>query len=186
VAHSSRSRRSRTSEPVLVRRATAEDAAEIARIRGQTWRVAYSQIFTREQLDTISEDGDAERWRQILEEEHHRSQPLVALRDDRAEGFAAFGPEDFRDDSDIGELYAIYVLPEASGQGIGQTLMRETLARLRAAAFGEAVLWVFEDNSRTRRFYELAGCETDGTVKDEEWLGTTPRAVRYRIQLLPR
>jgi hypothetical protein len=42
---------------------------------------------------------------------------------------------------------------------------------------------VLEDNPRTRRFYELAGWHADGAAKEEEWLGTTIREVRYRIDL---
>jgi hypothetical protein len=61
--------------------------------------------------------------------------------------------------------------------------MRETLARLRAHGFGEAILWVLEDNPRTRRFYELAGWWADGDVKEDEWLGAVVREVRYRIEL---
>jgi RimJ/RimL family protein N-acetyltransferase len=61
--------------------------------------------------------------------------------------------------------------------------MRETLGRLRAETFHDAVLWVLEDNPRTRRFYELAGWRADGAVKDEEWLGKPVREVRYRITL---
>jgi hypothetical protein len=61
--------------------------------------------------------------------------------------------------------------------------MSETLARLRGEGFPEAILWVLEDNPRTRRFYELAGWRADGGAKEEEWLGTSIREVRYRIDL---
>jgi RimJ/RimL family protein N-acetyltransferase len=53
----------------------------------------------------------------------------------------------------------------------------------RAGGFEEAILWVLEENPRSRTFYELAGWSADGTVKDEEWLGTVVREVRYRIRL---
>ena len=168
-----------------MRRATSADAAGIAHIRGQSWRAAYSHIFSSAQLDTISEDEDTERWKQILERRGHRAQTLVAVHESRAEGFSSFGPENFQDDSDVAELYAIYVLPEAWSRGIGQALMRETLAELLVEAFAEAVLWVYEDNPRARRFYERAGWYLDGGAKHVEWLGTSPRAVRYRIALDP-
>jgi ribosomal protein S18 acetylase RimI-like enzyme len=166
-----------------VRPAVAEDAVGIARVRGQTWRAAYGHVFTREQLDTISEDEDARRWSRRLNEGRPRGGTIVAVRDDDVHGFASFGPEWGGEDADIGELYSIYVLPEASGLGIGQALMRETLARLRSEEFGSAVLWVLEDNPRTRRFYELAGWHADGETKEEDWLGAPVREVRYRIAL---
>jgi len=77
----------------------------------------------------------------------------------------------------------IYVAPDAWGAGAGQALMGEVLQRLREDGFSEAILWVLEDNPRTRRFYELAGWQPDGGVKEEEWLGTLVREVRYRISL---
>jgi L-amino acid N-acyltransferase YncA len=60
-------------------------------------------------------------------------------------------------------------------------LMAATLTRLRASGFREAILWVLEDNPRTRRFYELAGWREDGGFQEEERLGTLVREVRYRI-----
>jgi len=44
---------------------------------------------------------------------------------------------------------------------------------------------VLIDNPRARAFYELAGWHADGGVKDEEWLDTLVREVRYRIALHP-
>ena len=71
------------------------------------------------------------------------------------------------------------------GRGIGHALMAETLSRLRADGFSEAILWVLEDNPRTHRFYELAGWRADGASKDEEWLDRTVREIRYRISFDP-
>jgi len=110
-----------------------------------------------------------------------RAGTYVAVSGDEVVGFASHGPS--RNDSTLGELFTIYVLPDAWGAGVGRALMRETLARLRTHGFDEAVLWVLEDNPRTRRFYELAGWRADGGVTDGEWLGVVVREVRYRIDL---
>ena len=107
---------------------------------------------------------------------------LVAESRGEVVGFANLGAGRGEPDG-VGELFAIYVLQQAAGRGIGQALMAETIARLRTEGFSEAILWVLEDNPRTRRFYELCGWRADGGVKDEEWLGTKVREVRYRIPL---
>jgi GNAT superfamily N-acetyltransferase len=166
---------------MVVRDATPDDARSIARVRGESWRAAYEHIFGPERLATISADADAGRWDRWLSDLPVRAGALVAVSDRDVVGFASHGPS--RDDPDLGELFTIYVLPDAWGAGVGRALMGETLARLRTHGFGEAILWVLEDNPRTRRFYELAGWQTDGEVKVEEWLGIVVREVRYRIDL---
>ena len=116
-----------------------------------------------------------------------RTHTLVADEAGTVTGFALLGPARGEpDDSEgVGELFAIYVLPDASGRGIGQALMIDVLSRLSADGFAEAILWVLEDNPRTRRSYELSGWRTDGAFKNEELLGTLVREVRYRIALEP-
>jgi ribosomal protein S18 acetylase RimI-like enzyme len=176
---------------LAVRDAESQDAPAILRVRARTWQSAYAHIFPPERLEAMSVESLAERWtawwREIIEKPAPRSHTLVA--DDAGEiaGFAHLGAE--RDESSghepLGELFAIYVLPGASGRGIGQALMAEALGRLRADGFSEAILWVLEDNPRTRRFYELSGWYADGGSKDEEWLGTSVREIRYRISLAP-
>ena len=115
-----------------------------------------------------------------------RTHTLVADAAGLVVGFAQLGPMRVESsDPRLGELFAIYVLPDASGRGVGRALMVEVVNRLAADGFEEAVLWVLEDNPRTRGFYELAGWHADGGSKDEEWLGTLVREVRYRRSLEP-
>ena len=170
-----------------VRDAEPRDARAIAYVQTCTWQVVYAHIFPGDRLTAISDERRAEWWRQTISDRASRTHTLVV--DDAAEvaGFASLGParEDGPDRQDLGELYAIYVLPEASGRGIGQALMAEVLNRLRSEGFAEAILWVLEDNPRTRLFYEQAGWRFDGGVKEEEILATRVREVRYRIAFEP-
>jgi ribosomal protein S18 acetylase RimI-like enzyme len=167
----------------VVRSATVADASAISCVRTRTWQFAYAHIFPPERLDAAP-DGQATEWveRSIRDPWPHMH-TLVAERARRVVGFAGLGES--REEEGAGELYAIYVLPEESGAGIGQALMQETLRRMRGEGFDEAVLWVLENNPRTRRFYELAGWQPDGGTKDEELLDTMVREVRYRIGLAP-
>ena len=136
-----------------------------------------------EQLRTLSLERVAEQWRDILETGRARAHTLVATVADTVVGFASAGPSWSEDDTLVGELYAIYPVPSAQGKGIGRDLIAASTSRLRADGFSEAILWVFEDNPGTRRFYELAGWFADGGRKDEPAFGTTASAVRYRRAL---
>lgn len=169
---------------VSVRDATPEDAAGIAAVHARTWQHAYAHIFPAEQLASISEDRRAEWWTRHLREMPAASHTLVAAGPHDVVGFASLGPALDRSEP-VGELYSIYVLPDASGHGVGRALMAETLSRLRGEGFDEAILWVLEDNPRTHGFYEANGWRADGGVKDETMLETPVRELRYRISLRP-
>lgn len=171
-----------------VRPARPDDAGAIARIHVSTWQAAYHHIFPAEGLDRLADDLDRrmEFWRGFIESQATRAHALVCVDDERIVGFANVGPtrDADLDPEHVGELYAIYVLPDAWGGGAGRALMAELLALLRGDGFREAMLWVLEDNPRTRRFYELAGWRADGVVKSDTFLDTSVREVRYRISPL--
>jgi GNAT superfamily N-acetyltransferase len=172
---------------MVVRDAEPGDAEAVARVHVAAWQSAYEHVFGAEPLRAL--DAGMERrtayWRDILEAEDERAHTLVAVREGEVVGFAnmrASGDDDL-DAELVGEVLAIYVAPDSWGAGAGRMLMAEAVERLRASAFREAMLWVLEDNPRARRFYEIAGWRTDGTAKEDEFLGQRVRVVRYRIEL---
>jgi ribosomal protein S18 acetylase RimI-like enzyme len=160
---------------VLVRTARREDAAAIADVHVRTWQAAYEHIFGAERLAGIGE-GRRARWEEQLANPQPDWQIFVSEKDGRVTGFVSVG--DSRDEPGRGELFAIYVLPEAWGSGAGPDLMATALEALRG--YPSATLWVLEDNPRARRFYEREGWILDGGRRDEEFLGMTVTEVRYR------
>jgi ribosomal protein S18 acetylase RimI-like enzyme len=161
---------------MLVRTATGADAAAVARIQQDTWRVAYAHVFPAEGL--AQEFIDAERWHRRLVDPPPGWTTFVT--GDPVIGFASVGPS--RDEPGVGELYAIYVEPPAWSTGAGRALLERAEERL-AADYEEATLWVLEDNPRARRFYELAGWAADGARKVEpRWEVPAPE-IRYRKRL---
>jgi ribosomal protein S18 acetylase RimI-like enzyme len=79
---------------------------------------------------------------------------------------------------ETGELYAIYLRPEAISRGIGRALMDSVTDRLHGQGFSRVVLWVLTDNARARRFYEKAGFAPDGTTNILTALGDV-QELRY-------
>ena len=163
-----------------VRAAVPADAEAIATVHVRGWQEGYAHVFPADRLAAISVAERASRWRARLAS----GVPIVvAEQAGEIVGFATVGTSRDEDAAGAGELYGIYVSPDAWGQGIGRTLMERALADLRRNGFEEATLWVLEDNPRARRFYECGGWAHDGTVQDEEFLETPVREVRYRISL---
>jgi GNAT superfamily N-acetyltransferase len=166
---------------VSVRDALPGDAEDVARIHVRTWQGAYRHVFSALALDGLSVERRVDGWRRMITERRPRAHVLVAEDVEGIRGFASGGPAE--EDESIGELYAIYVLPEAWGAGHGRALLAESAERLRTAGFPEAILWVLEDNPRTRRFYEQAGWRLDSEPREHTFLETPVTVVRYRIGL---
>jgi len=110
---------------------------------------------------------------------------FVAVRDGIVVGFVSVGaPDDKALAADVGELYAIYVQPNAWDIGAGRALMSSAVHALRELGYAGAVLWVLGSNERARRFYERAGWSTDGATKVEERPGVALHEVRYARRLI--
>jgi len=172
---------------VSIRDARPDDAEEIAKVHVETWQSAYRDILPAEFLCGLSANLDrrTDWWREQIGSAQPPRHTFVAVDDGELVGFADIGPSRGSDADPlrVGELNAIYVLPSAWGRGVGQALMAETIARLGAAGFSLATLWVLEGNHRARRFYEAAGWDADGSVKDEAIGDVVGREVRYRMEL---
>lgn len=159
---------------MTVRVATGADAEAIERIRIRGWQTAYRHVFPPEELDLMELDWS--RWTARLEGPASDSTTFVAEREGRILGFASIGPS--RDELDAGELYAIYVDPDAWSSGVGRALIEHAEDRL-VEEYDELMLWVLDDNPRARRFYERAGWHAEAR-EIHEYLGIPVLSVRYR------
>src|SRR5207247_2084234 len=145
-------------ERVVIRLATQADVNAIVDVHVETWKVAYRGQLPGEYLD----DLDATRprrapiWQRAIESPAQRV--FVAVRDGVVVGFVSVGPaDDTTLAAGVGELYAIYVHPNAWDIGAGRALMSRGVDALRELGYARAVLWVLGSNERARRFYERAG-----------------------------
>lgn len=159
-----------------VRPARPEDAAAVAEVHVRTWQAAYEHVFGAERLAAI----DPTRRRTLAERAIASGNVVVAEQDGKVVGFVSVGPS--TDVDGEGELFAIYLLPEAWGSGAGRDLMDAAKELLRAS-YTDATLYVLDDNPRARRFYEREGWALDGVTKADEFLGMAVPEVRYRIRL---
>jgi ribosomal protein S18 acetylase RimI-like enzyme len=70
-------------------------------------------------------------------------------------------------------------VPDHWRSGIGTWLVQEAEHMLFSRGYCDIVLWVFEDNTDARRFYEAMGFRVDGAFKTLE-LGAPLKAIRYK------
>jgi ribosomal protein S18 acetylase RimI-like enzyme len=136
-----------------------DDAQEPAWVHVRAWREAFARLLPERSYDDEARESRRVMWSGRLSEGESRERVLIARREGRIVGFAVRGPAfehqghpPVRDE----QLYALYVLSDCYGQGVGQALLDRALGEQTAQ------LWVAKANGRARRFYEKNGFTSDG------------------------
>jgi GNAT superfamily N-acetyltransferase len=164
---------------LIVRDARPEDAMEVARIHVRSWQVAYRDLLPDDYLQSLRPEDRAARY-SFGDTRPGQPATILAVIDEAIRGFATIGAARDEDRRGWGELYALYVAPEAFGTGMGRALIAEARRRLAGRGFTEAALWVLADNHRATRFYGADGWQPDGGRQPFEIGGTILDEVRYR------
>lgn len=167
---------------MLIRRATVEDVAALARLHVDAWRTGYSGLVPDTVLQRMTYEWRADRLRQFMASggadtylmeaggEVLGMLNVGACRDADLEG------------RETGEIWGIYVAPEHWRRGVGRRFVQVAENLLAARGHRQATLWVLEGNTAARRFYEAMGFHLDttpGSTKTIDLDGPLP-AVRYR------
>ena len=171
---------------VAIRLATPTDAPALARVDVRSWQWTYQgqvpDTYLEQMGQTLDELIRARRTQ--LEQVPPEDRWWIAEDAGHLAGFAITQPSADGDAAPLtAEVRALYLDPEAAGQGIGRTLFAHAVADFQHRGFAEATLWVLESNARARHFYEAAGWAPDGGQKSEERPGFLLHEVRYRIRL---
>ena len=135
---------------------TDEEIRGKAYVHWKSWHEAYPGLVSPAYLEKLTPEKCVElayRWRENI---------LVALDEGRVVGFLGYGDR-APEDPGTGEIFALYVLSEYYGTGVGLRLMEAALAQL--SAFPQICLWVLKENRRAIRFYEKCGFRPDGEEK---------------------
>jgi ribosomal protein S18 acetylase RimI-like enzyme len=140
-----------------IREAQSEDAAGIARVHVDSWRTTYRGIISEEVLANLSYENRERGWARGLSDPNRKTFDFVAENDSgEIVGFATGGQERTGDQSYKGELYAIYILEQFQGQGVGNILTQAIVQRLAQSGMTSMLVWVLVDNP-SLHFYEALG-----------------------------
>ena len=170
-----------------VRAARPDDAEAIADAHVRGWLATYRGLVPDAILDGLSVDRRATWWRDTITAETEAAAPVartwVVEHGGAVQGFASTGP--IRDQPDgltgAGEVFAIYLSPEARGRGYGRALFTHAVDDLHSRGFGPIVVWVFEANPGARHFYEGAGFGPDGARQPVDFGEVSLPEIRYRL-----
>ena len=135
---------------------TDEEIQGKAFVHGKCWQETYPGLVSQEYLSKLTLEKCEEKaflWRDNI---------LVAKEGERVIGFVGFGDHG-PEEPDMGEVFALYVLPEYHGTGVGRQLMDAALEKL--ASYPHICLWLVKGNARALRFYEKCGFHLTGEEK---------------------
>lgn len=173
---------------LTVRPATPDDAPAMARLHARSWLASYRGLLPDELIDQVvaNEPGRAERWRRRLADRSTPGAALVAEREGQVAGLVFWAPSEDEDAAPgTAEIQAIYLDPDAIGQGVGRALFASAVADIESRGHAPITLWVLDTNVRARRFYEAAGWRPDGASKLERRPAGTLHEIRYRLNRSP-
>jgi len=153
---------------LIIRRATIDDAPACAEIHSRSWEVAYAGLVPAESIAERRTRRPAQ-WQANLSRDGHGV--YVPVLDGKAVGFLSLRSPDARENlpDHYYELGGIYLHPDVYRQGIGRKLMAFAEEHARSLDKTAMMLWVFEENEGSRRFYEACGYSPDGKTDISEY-----------------
>ena len=152
----------------MIRIANIEDSSRMAEIHVFGWRCAYKDFIPLDYLyNKFTVKVREEKFREYFSIKHDNEEIYVYEHQNIVKAFLTIG--NFRDDDDkdkkIFELMAIYVHPLFQRQKIGTKLVEFCIKEAISKNKEELVLWVFEKNKESIKFYEKMGFKKDGKKK---------------------
>jgi ribosomal protein S18 acetylase RimI-like enzyme len=147
-----------------IRKAVLTDAKGIARVHIDSWKTTYANIVPDEYLNSLVYEGREQFWINKIP-----TGVVFVAENNEGEivGFASGGIErSSKYNGFEGELYAIYILKEYQGYGIGRALVKPIIDEIKGMGLNSMLVLVLKDNI-SRLFYEALGGKTIDTVEVE-------------------
>ncbi len=143
-------------ENITIRKAEPGDEKVLAYIQTESWKAAFADILSPEELERCTNVQRAERmYSNVLRNEGCGM--AIQFVEHKPHCIAAWGKNRCNLGDAVGELICIHSLQNGWGKGYGSAMMRYVLGELQQANFESVILWVFEANTRARAFYEKHG-----------------------------
>jgi len=159
---------------IIIRKATREDARQIAEILVEDWQTAYRGIIDSDFLDSMSVEQRYQR------EVQRYQQYTVAAEREEVLGFTWNEMAD--DEAADCEIIALYVRYAKRKKGIGKALFQNSVDFFRASGRKKMIIWCLRANDEARKFYEKMG----GTVYKtgtHQWGNRDYDMISYLYQL---
>jgi ribosomal protein S18 acetylase RimI-like enzyme len=148
---------------IQIRRATINDSIGIAHVQVDSYRTAYTGIFSPAYLDHFTYEEQAQDWYDWMMNKPRDLIYVAQSESGEILGYALGRPGKTTIQPYDCELLALHVRQDYQQQGVGQNLMVKMAEQFQAQGCHSMMLWVLEKNP-ARAFYEKMG----GTLISEQ------------------
>lgn len=148
---------------ILMRKAKLGDEKILAYIQTESWKSAFTEIISAENMGKCTDIVKAEAMYENVLKSGYAEMSILEI-DGKPHCIAAWSKARNPQFSDCAEIICIHSLSENRGKGYGSMMMNHILKEIQDSEYDSVILWVFEKNTRARRFYKNHGFElTDNT-----------------------
>lgn len=114
-------------------------------------------------LENLDYKKAEDKWSDFLNDDNHN---LLIAKDDK-ENILGFIAGIINKESQVAELYAIYVNISLKGNGLGSKLLSELCKSLRNSDMKKMIVWAMSSNIKTVNYYKYKGAKEYATRKNE-------------------
>jgi ribosomal protein S18 acetylase RimI-like enzyme len=158
-----------------VRPARPQDVGALAHIHVTSWHHAYGSILAPHNLALTNFRRSVSRFRGYFWQGGQNVSLLHVVEGvEGVVGYVNSGLSNSRELGARGEVFELYLHPDAHGRGAGRKLLSAGLWALSGRRLLPAIVWVLAENQHARRFYEgMRGREVahDSVMVGDQELG---------------
>ena len=169
-------------ETYKIRKMSKSDAQEVVDLAIKSWKQEYKNIIDNDSLNNFSNKPFEEGRKMILEKDECSC--IVATDEGgKVVGFSDAGKSwQSEPQEKEGEIYALYVESGHQRKSIGKNIFDQQVAYLKENGFNKLIIWTWENNKKSRSFYEKLGGVLSGS-SEKEFEGKKYPTVQYKWSL---
>lgn len=140
-----------------IRHATLADVETLGEINFKSWRTTYEGLIEGGMPVKLTPEEMYAKWERTLSriEDNSDRFVLIAEVEGQTVGYSVCGKNRKEELSEYDwELYAIYLLKEFQGKGVGKALFKESVKEMNHRGANSFILFVLTTNTPSVVFYE--------------------------------
>jgi GNAT superfamily N-acetyltransferase len=140
----------------LIRRRIKNDCKQIAHIVTVAWNETYKGLVPEWFLEQLKNNENERAEKSYNEFDKTNNNQLVLEVDNKVVGFVNYGKSHDEEFSDCGEIYALYIIGDYQGNGLGKKLVEEAKIELKRLGFNKMIISCLKGNI-SNEFYKHIG-----------------------------